>query len=347
MALKIKTAYFSTFRSGFRKIRWQPYAELHGLKRNGFDIDCKNEWAIFTRWISFTGPLLCTIEHTGLAGDPMELLYLTSIYLFIAFSNPVGGIMPLSLSHPIFLSFPPSISPTLFLPSYALCGDALRQPFQWLHIRKGHRPGEGALKCNLTGRCPFLRISFREKICISIPCFGIIRLQKIPKTIGKTIVYCSWKQYPTVFEQIVITCFGISYQFSHPVQEFMLKNDTLKKRHVPYRFIWTPCAGGTCFLKRCVASDIHAVFTRILCGTNLFLFSKVQSWSSQVSLRTLFSDSNCWQMFFKIWDYVSCNISNLKKSPFSIFSWGHTLKGFDRQTWWFVNFTHFRLTDYF
>ena len=31
-----------------------------------------------------------------------------------------------------------------------------------------------------------------------------------------------------VLEQIVITCFGISDQFSDPVQEFMLKNDTLK-----------------------------------------------------------------------------------------------------------------------
>ena len=29
-------------------------------------------------------------------------------------------------------------------------------------------------------------------------------------------------------EQIVITCFGTSDQFSYPVQEFMLRNDTLK-----------------------------------------------------------------------------------------------------------------------
>ena len=50
---------------------------------------------------------------------------------------------------------------------------------------------QGALECNLTGRCPFfknLRNPFRKKICMSIPCFGIIRLQKIPKTIGKTVV---------------------------------------------------------------------------------------------------------------------------------------------------------------
>ena len=33
---------------------------------------------------------------------------------------------------------------------------------------------------------------------------------------------------PIVFEQIVVTHFGISDQFSYPVQEFMLKNDTLK-----------------------------------------------------------------------------------------------------------------------
>ena len=51
----------------------------------------------------------------------------------------------------------------------------------------------GALECNLTGRCPFfknLHNPFRKKIEISIPCFGI-RLQKIPKPIGQTIVYCS------------------------------------------------------------------------------------------------------------------------------------------------------------
>ena len=33
---------------------------------------------------------------------------------------------------------------------------------------------------------------------------------------------------PIVLEQIVVTHFGISDQFSYPVQEFMLKNDTLK-----------------------------------------------------------------------------------------------------------------------
>ena len=42
-------------------------------------------------------------------------------------------------------------------------------------------PGGWALECNLKGRSPFLKNfnnSFRKKICISIPCFGIIRLQK-------------------------------------------------------------------------------------------------------------------------------------------------------------------------
>ena len=41
----------------------------------------------------------------------------------------------------------------------------------------------GALESNLTGRCPFfknLHYPFRKK-CISIPCFGIIRLQKFQK----------------------------------------------------------------------------------------------------------------------------------------------------------------------
>ena len=41
--------------------------------------------------------------------------------------------------------------------------------------------GGGAPECNLTGRCPFfknLHNPFRNKNCISIPCFGIIRFQK-------------------------------------------------------------------------------------------------------------------------------------------------------------------------
>ena len=89
--------------------------------------------------------------------------------------------------------------------------------------------GGGALECNLTGTCSFLKnfhILLMRNICISIPCFGIIRL--FPKTIWKIIVYCSLKQQPIVLEQIVMTCFGVSYQFSCSVQEFMLKNDTMK-----------------------------------------------------------------------------------------------------------------------
>ena len=79
----------------------------------------------------------------------------------------------------------------------------------------------------MTGRCPFfksLHNQFGKKIGNLIPCFGIFRLQNYWY---KTIAHCSWKQY--LFpEQIVITRFGISDQFSYPVQEFMLKNDTLK-----------------------------------------------------------------------------------------------------------------------
>ena len=50
--------------------------------------------------------------------------------------------------------------------------------------------GGGALECNLTGRCPFFKNfhnPFRKKNCISIPCFGIFRLQNNKKTID----YCS------------------------------------------------------------------------------------------------------------------------------------------------------------
>ena len=58
----------------------------------------------------------------------------------------------------------------------------------------------GALECNLTGRCPFfknLHNRFRKKICISIPCFGIFRLQNNRENNSllflknsKTITYC-------------------------------------------------------------------------------------------------------------------------------------------------------------
>ena len=56
--------------------------------------------------------------------------------------------------------------------------------------------GGGAFECNLTVRCPFfknLHNLFRKRICISIPCFGIIRLQKFPDN-REAIIYCSWKQ---------------------------------------------------------------------------------------------------------------------------------------------------------
>ena len=55
-------------------------------------------------------------------------------------------------------------------------------------------PLRGALEYNLIGKYPFfrnLRNPFREKNCILVPCFGIIRLQEIPKTTEKTTVYCS------------------------------------------------------------------------------------------------------------------------------------------------------------
>ena len=34
------------------------------IKWNRFDTDCKNERAIFTRWISFTGPLSLQINRS-------------------------------------------------------------------------------------------------------------------------------------------------------------------------------------------------------------------------------------------------------------------------------------------
>ena len=51
------------------------------------------------------------------------------------------------------------------------CGGILR-----IFLFLWHPEGEGALGCNLTGRCPFfknLHNPFGKKICISTPCFGI------------------------------------------------------------------------------------------------------------------------------------------------------------------------------
>ena len=50
---------------------------------------------------------------------------------------------------------------------------------------------------------------------MSIPCFGIISLQKFPENNRED------NAWPIVLEQIVITCSGIFYQFR-------LKNDILK-----------------------------------------------------------------------------------------------------------------------
>ena len=46
--------------------------------------------------------------------------------------------------------------------------------------------------------------------------------------------------------------------------------------------------------------------------------------------------------------YVSCKYFKFEKKN-SIFHLlgGHIFKSFDRQTWWFVNFTQFPLADYF
>ena len=77
--------------------------------------------------------------------------------------------------------------------------------------------GPGGFECNLTGRCPFfknLHNPFRNENCISIPCFGIIRLSKNSKNNRENNSLLFLKR--------------ISDQFSYPVQEFMLKNDTLK-----------------------------------------------------------------------------------------------------------------------
>ena len=78
----------------------------------------------------------------------------------------------------------------------------------------------GALECNMTGRCPFfknLHNLFRKKLCISIPCFGINRLENNRQS-----------NRPIVLEQNVMTCLGIIDQSLYPVQEFRLKIDTLK-----------------------------------------------------------------------------------------------------------------------
>ena len=56
------------------------------------------------------------------------------------------------------------------------------------HSHPRGRRGRRALECNLTRRRRLfknLHNLFRKKNCISIPCFGIIRLQKFPKVIGK------------------------------------------------------------------------------------------------------------------------------------------------------------------
>ena len=82
---------------------------------------------------------------------------------------------------------------------------------------------DGHLNVTWRGGAHFLSLhNLSRKNCILTPCFGIFGLQNNRKTIGK-IAYCSWKQYPFVLEQIVITRFGISDQFLYPVQEFMLK----------------------------------------------------------------------------------------------------------------------------
>ena len=69
-----------------------------------------------------------------------------------------------------------------------------------------HPEGREALDCNLMGSCPFLK--------------------NLHNPFGKNCL--SLELFITCFE-IFITCFEISDQVSYAVQEFILKNDTLKK----------------------------------------------------------------------------------------------------------------------
>ena len=106
-------------------------------------------------------------------------------------------------------------------------------------------PGGEALKCNLTGRCPFfksLHKPFRKKICILIPCFGIFRLQNNRTTIGKTITYCSWKTIAFCSWTNSHNLFWNFWSIFIPRSGIYAEKWYPEKRHVPYRFIlkWPP-----------------------------------------------------------------------------------------------------------
>ena len=58
----------------------------------------------------------------------------------------------------------------------------------------------------------------QEKICISIPCFGIFRLSNNRENDSKAIAYCSLTNHHNLFRNFWSTLY--------PVQEFRLNNDT-------------------------------------------------------------------------------------------------------------------------
>ena len=97
-------------------------------------------------------------------------------------------------------------------------------------FRKIGQEAPGALECNLTGRCSFfknLHNPLRKKFAFQYPVSELLDY-KNSKNNRENNSLLFLKTIAIGLEQIVITCFRISDQFSYSVQEFMLKNDALK-----------------------------------------------------------------------------------------------------------------------
>ena len=91
-------------------------------------------------------------------------------------------------------------------------------------------PGRGGLECNLTKRCPFfknLHNQFRKNLQFDTLLRNYSVTKHSKNNMENSLLFL--KTMPIVLKLIVITCFGISDQFSYPGQELiMLKKVTLK-----------------------------------------------------------------------------------------------------------------------
>ena len=112
------------------------------------------------------------------------------------------------------------------------------QCHKWFHLKpEAATVRGGALECNLTGRCPYLRISttrLGKNFAFPYPVSELLNSKNNRENNGilflKTIAYCSWTNNHNLFRNF--------WSIFIPRSGIFAEKWYSEKRHVPYRFIW-------------------------------------------------------------------------------------------------------------